>query len=168
MDAFVAQGYEDKELQILNDCRLHLKATLLSHICTARGTAIEQRAWAGKSSLTVKNPPWIGTYNPRPDSRDLWRSALQQTFVQPNSTSHHLRTPLGKWLSPNDTHWRWWRHYYGSNSLFERHDDGSWHRWSHWVTHQGQPKFANPTPVAAHEVPPTSCLLYTSPSPRDA
>ena len=35
MDAFVAQGYEDAELQILNDCRLYLKATLLSHICTA-------------------------------------------------------------------------------------------------------------------------------------
>ena len=109
MDAFVAYGYEGKELQTLNDCRLHLKATLLSHICTARGNSIEPRAWAGQQSLTLKPPSWVGTYKPRPESWELWKAALRTVFLQPNTASLRLRSPMGRWLQPKKATWRWWR-----------------------------------------------------------
>ena len=66
MDAFVDQGYEGEDLCLLNDCRLHIRATRLSQITTADGWRIEPRAWKGQSSWNMTSGPWIGTYRPPP------------------------------------------------------------------------------------------------------
>ena len=62
MDALIDTGtFDDTQLRDLNECRLELEATLISHIATACGNYITQQAWNGKQSVDRKEPHWIHT-----------------------------------------------------------------------------------------------------------
>ena len=78
MDVFASLGYADDALVALNDCRLYLQVTLLSHISTADRHRIEQRAWDGKDLFSRTDHHWIGTHLPSPKCWKLWRTALHK------------------------------------------------------------------------------------------
>ena len=103
MDAFVDQNLPLDILCQLNEVRLHLQAVTLADLCTANGTALDAQVWDGKfpSSRRSRGTAWIKTRSPTPHVLQVWRNALRQTFLPPNTTSHVLRSPLGPWNSSN-------------------------------------------------------------------
>ena len=108
MDSFVAMNFSPDQLSSLNDCRMYLQATLLSHICSADGTMIDPYCWHGRSHHARRVSNWPSARKPSVNAWTLWRSALRTTFLFPHALHRRLRHPLGPWLTLHDDNWIWW------------------------------------------------------------
>ena len=160
MDLFVSRlALGRRRLQRLNSCRLFLAVSLVSEITNVAGTHLLPEFWCG---LGPRPCPPLTTY-PRqgcPSSAVWaeWRAAIRKVLCLPRSTQ--LRHPLGPWHS--------------SSARFPAITS---HPLRLWMTSKQyhQPQFTTSTyyqfssSPCYGRVPPTStCLLYTSPSPRDS
>jgi hypothetical protein len=125
MDAFVAQGYDRAMLTCLNDCRLFLGASHLSHLSTACGARIDNRCWQGKHHLSDLRPKLIQTHRPSTDAWVMWRKALSESFLTPHETHLRLRTPLGPWKKTTSPTWKWWKHP-SSPYIYKKMENGQW------------------------------------------
>ena len=151
MDVFLFSGlYNPDQIQQLQDCRLFLRVTTLSHICTADGTHIHPKAWNGRILTHRRRIPWINTYRPGQNKWDLWRNALRTHFLMPYTDHLRLRTTLGQWYKPTDEVWKWWKHP-TSDSLLEHTDDHGWMIWNR-SPEQAMTRYTGPIPYT-HPLP---------------
>ena len=148
-DAFIAHGYTGDQLDALNDCRLHLRATTLADLCTANGLSITSSAWHGQRFIHCKPHNWINTYRPGPNKWKLWQNVLRQLFLPPINTHRHLTNPLGDWSKPTDDHWIWWIDP-TTDTIYEHHSITSWSVWTRQTTNG---------PIARYQLP---LLLHTA------
>jgi hypothetical protein len=152
MDAFVAQGFGEQCLITLNECRLYLGASHLSHISTACGSRIDQRCWHGKQHLSDMRPRLIHTYRPTMKDWETWRESIRSTFLFPEVQHLRLRQALGEWINKSAVTWKWWKHP-TTRSLYERNQDGTWRKWTRTHRRFPQDKFRTPSNVDAIFLP---------------
>ena len=146
MDVLLSIHTDDNTAILLNDCRLHLQATLLSDITSADGTTIDINCWEGRPSPNRKPEHWIKTYRPGRDAWIQWQQALKTAFLQPHTQHRRLSQPLGRWLHTSDKTWIWWKHL-PSSTIYQRLPHNSWLSWS--LRNQrttSTPSYHHPTP----------------------
>lgn len=82
-----------KQLQVINSCRLHLKALLISDIVTNDGNTITEEAWQGISQCQSR---WTWPVQPKPPKKSwmVWRKFLKYGL---SLDGRELLSPLGKW-----------------------------------------------------------------------
>jgi len=120
MRLFVKNGWQQPELQILNQCRLYLKVFLLSEIICGVGTTIAVQFWEHFQS-SDSSLEWPVTHAPPEYARTLWRQALSTSLHL--GQNHRLATPLGKWHAP--THPKGW-YYHSPMLLLWKVMTGTW------------------------------------------
>jgi hypothetical protein len=152
MDAFIAQGYNEAKLTILNECRFYLGASHVSHISTACGSRIDKRCWQGKQHQADMRPRLIHTHRPTQKHWDIWRESLRETFLFSDVTHLRLRQTLGAWKQASSPTWKWWKHP-TTRSLYERNPDGTWRQWTRTHRRFPQDKFKNPCSIDAVFLP---------------
>ena len=150
MDAFIQHpAIPSTNIPILQKCRLYVRATRMSDICTAGGQQIQERAWNGQPSTDRAVPNWVGTIPPTANEVATWQDALRIIALVPFTETRRLRIPLGQWLKPEIPQWTWWKHM-GDDLLYERTADG----WKMWRRFPSQGNYAKYTaPEAVHGTP---------------
>ncbi|MGL5935588.1 MAG: hypothetical protein ACRCZI_08185, partial [Cetobacterium sp.] len=152
MDAFVAQQLDAKTLEKLNECRLYLGASHLSHISMACGKRIDPRCWKGKKHHADGRPSLIHTYRPTKKTWELWQKTLRTTFLNPTEQTLDLVNPLGLWLSNESPTWNWWSHN-TTHTLYERTPEGTWQKWTRTTRRYRQQKFKDPVMADRETIP---------------
>jgi hypothetical protein len=151
MDAFIAMKYDDATLITLNNCRMFLNATLISHISTVDGLRIDASIWKDCRPIRLASKGWPNTYQPSTSDWVLWRSKLRETFLDPHATHLKLRTPLGTWTASNEDHLWWYSPTH--DAVFQRTDTVSWYQWPRHNCRSRHPSYQHPSPVSTDEIP---------------
>jgi hypothetical protein len=108
-DACLMNGFLDLQpgrstLKSLNRCRLWLRVTLLSDICSLTGDCIDRNVWLGLKPMPSSNNDWPVQSRPHDKAWSLWRKAISGSFCHNDrryvlsSRPGQLRQPLGVWL----------------------------------------------------------------------
>jgi hypothetical protein len=105
MDGIIELGLSTTSLERINCCRIYLRVTTLSDICTLHGDQIERKAWLGLGRMASSQADWPVQPRPHDKSWGLWRSALSKSVC----TKEHryvlasrpgiLIKRLGLWLN---------------------------------------------------------------------
>jgi ribonuclease HI len=110
IEEFISNGYQGRDLKMLNECRMFLKTVCLSEITSADGERIEQWAWEGtKRTHGLNKYKW-----PRSQPHlsrghwNLWKQALTRCFLTPAGTEKQLRSKVGKIKATLSNDWKWW------------------------------------------------------------
>jgi hypothetical protein len=125
MQAFLLHGYSARNLQLLNLCRMWVRAITLTDITTGNGRFLQTQC----RNRQYRRPPlayqWPKTVQPDQHCWKLWLSALEKCFLRPDDPHHRLRNSLGHWIHI-PTRWDW---FYSptEDRLFERSDHYGWH-----------------------------------------
>ncbi len=129
MDIFIAQGYSEDLLLVLQNCRLYLRVTRLSEITSADGTRLEAAPFLGTfhPRLLQQHNKWPAAYKPSRNEWITWQNALKDCFLIPQARHNRLLQPLGPWSTQDDEQWIWW-YSPSQNHLWEKTLD-SWHVW---------------------------------------
>jgi hypothetical protein len=116
MDRFIETNLPNHTLKRLNLCRLWLRATVLSDICTLPGNQISRTTWLGSSPMPSSDASWPVQPRPQEKSWTLWRKALSKSICTNSkryvlaSRPGELTTKLGAWLpnaqSPKSSRWK--------------------------------------------------------------
>jgi hypothetical protein len=152
MDAFVAQGFDDKRLITLNECRIYLGASHLSHISTACGSRVDERCWQGKQHHSDMRSKLIHTHRPTQKDWEIWRESIRSTFLLPEVRHLRLRQALGPWMQRTSATWKWWKHP-TTRALYERDYDGSWRKWTRTHRRFPQDKYKSPSNIETAFLP---------------
>jgi hypothetical protein len=152
---FAGMGFTSDKLALLNQCRLYLKVTWLSEICTADGTKIESRVMQKPYAISIRPRYNYPNQNyPSASAWSAWSSALQHLCRSGN----YLASPLGPWVCRKSI--SWW--YDSSTSrLYYEANDGitEFQRASTQKTRSSSTKFrpiGNVSSVPPHAVPATA------------
>ena len=102
MEDFLLLDPSPGKLKLLNQCRLFLRVTSLSDICTENGDKLTRNCWEG----TDRQPSpllWPCQHKPSTKAWRIWRSFLSKCYLAEEShlRRHHnlsLSSPLGPWL----------------------------------------------------------------------
>ena len=103
MEDFLLQVPTPTELRQLNSCRLFLRVTTLSDICSANGSTITQQCWEG-TRPTKAIQLWPRQAKPPSKAWSIWRKYINRCYLHDESstrkkrTNLQLDTPLGPWL----------------------------------------------------------------------
>ena len=98
MEAFSAQGYSKKQMQILNRCRIYLQALTLSDVMNGKGDGF---------TLTIrgirdhqKRNAYTWPFQPAPSTRMIkfWKKAIRKIYGMVAGVTTHK---LGKWFHNN-------------------------------------------------------------------
>ena len=105
---FLEEGYNPKELRLLNLCRKTTRTILISDLTTGDGLRLQQ-GWHLPSFQGQDNHnldwPRLGPLTKT--CWKLWESAIQKCFVKPDELhTQTLKQPLGNWTQ-QPTAWRW-------------------------------------------------------------
>ncbi len=124
MWVFIQAGYQSKELEVLNWCRMYTRDIYQSDICNATGTKLEQHHWThaipGDSTYT-----WPIYPKPTPMEWRGWQLALQRSLSLGQNLQ--LPLPLGKWILHKYHRYTWYYHA-GKEALFHQTPEGTtWH-----------------------------------------
>ncbi len=152
MDVFIAKYTDTAKTTRLNNCRLYLGVTRLSEITMACGKRIDPSVIAGKPLLTTAPIKNFKTRKPTPDDWVVWKDALRECFMIPQSTSTLLRQPIGSTLLIPQPHlaWTWWRSA-AQNELWQ-YQESQWIRWTfHSATNRYQRYYL---PMPTEDPPP--------------
>jgi hypothetical protein len=97
------------ELEMINQCRLFLKAYYISDLATASGIHLSHHAWVGTQRLEGQTSPfnWPNQGTPSKLAWINWRKFLK---AAPLGRGMRLRIPIGPWLRHDHKWWRW--HYF--------------------------------------------------------
>ena len=167
MDAFIHHTHDTSILQELNDCRMFLQATTLSHISTADGHNIQHHAWYGTEPSLVQTPPsWPKTYRPNANAWITWQQYLRQAFLFPHATHKQLRQPLGHWTTTRDTTWPWWHHLH-NDTLYERLPQDTWRIWTRDTAYSRSPRYTS-TNTTIIDLPSDCRRISTTHNATDA
>jgi Reverse transcriptase (RNA-dependent DNA polymerase) len=133
--------HRQKELQLLNHCRIYLQITNISDAITLDGMGFRNSIWKGTRLLMKQNQSqWPEQPNPSPQAWSLWRRALQATFdTNANGKFTHPMHITSLQPSP---HWIW--HYCESEQrLYQLHDSEYiiWHKHLPTRRRSRRPKF---------------------------
>jgi hypothetical protein len=79
MDGFIEHNLPNHTLKRLNLCRLWLRVTLLSDICTLPGSQISRTTWLGSAPMPSSDASWPVQPRPQEKSWTLWRKALSKS-----------------------------------------------------------------------------------------
>jgi hypothetical protein len=108
MIQFYKFGYRKLELAQLNLCRLWCHAIRVSDISTGDGLRIHPLAWYGfppdDAGIDVQ---WPTQGHPTPKCWTIWQLAIRKCFLYAHLGQHDLRRPLGRWLRPTPSKWKW-------------------------------------------------------------
>ena len=107
-------GFSQKELLLVNRCRLFLQVHMVSEICTARGGHLLQEAWRGEpiphhTTLLL----WPRQMRPATTAWRVWRRFVGQLLPAGRFTLYSrslpLIQPLGQWFEHfhHERRWRW-------------------------------------------------------------
>jgi hypothetical protein len=108
MPKFAAYGYRDEQLYHLNLCRLYCHAIRLSDLTTGDGRRIHPMSWKGQpTSSSGIEYDWPLHASPSAKVWELWQAALRHCFLTHDTNQQHLRKPLGQWLDPTPSNWKW-------------------------------------------------------------
>jgi hypothetical protein len=121
MYSFMQQGYNNKELQLLNQVRTFLRAVTLTDITTADGRSLAPGILEG-TYLSQRMDKYSWPRQPTQLSKahkDLWSAAVQKCFTQAPYNIPKLRIPLGNWLEDPKQAWTWFVRPQGGE-LYER------------------------------------------------
>ena len=118
MDHALRFTSNDKDLKILNACRLYLGAVLVSEITSCEGAHLLLSAYQGVLS-TESTIRGLTPYQDRPNetSWELWRRMLTEKVLStsdPNPLA--LQIPLGRWFVTGTKTQRKWSAYYCPNT----------------------------------------------------
>ena len=96
-------------LEILNECRMFLKAVTLADICSMDGRHISVLAFTGlRQSQALHRFNWPHQPPALPQTHwNLWQEKLLELFIQVGSKDYLLNKPLGQWLIDPTKHWTW-------------------------------------------------------------
>jgi hypothetical protein len=107
--AIQSMCFSDKELALLNYCRLYLRVTLVSDISNAQGTHINPEVWWGDRS-TLPKPTSTYPRQSRPEAKSWiqWRSLLRLITHMSDLQviTGTLLHPLGEWQH-SELHRKW-------------------------------------------------------------
>jgi hypothetical protein len=93
------------DLIACNQCRLFLKACLLSDIVTGDSVFVSEEAWLGKAGYPQqKDVAWPHMPRPPRSSWGIWQKWITIGFLNRGRRLHY---PLGKWLAWDQT-WKWY------------------------------------------------------------
>ena len=97
---------KEKDMKVLNKCRLYLKFFMLSDIMSGDGKSRVQKSWSGsnfkcKTRDTSQLPLWG---KPKTSDWGKWRFALKSTFC--DNYDRKLTKKLGKWITMPEL-WEW-------------------------------------------------------------
>jgi hypothetical protein len=108
MVRFFARGYRRKELERLNNCRVHLRALLLSDLCTADGRLLTDDAMEVQPDPQRSSPfSWPRTHCwPKFQDQALWRSASCKALSR-STAPQVLVQPLSPFLPSTSATWLW-------------------------------------------------------------
>ena len=127
MEVFAQHSYEAKQLQVLNECRMFLRAVSLSDLCEAHGRNIRRAAYEGTFDGNQTN-----TYSfPRQPTRlpashwSLWQQALTEHFLAQGTVTRELSMThrLGTWHQAPSQCCQW-AYMVESRTLYHRQDAG--------------------------------------------
>jgi hypothetical protein len=76
MQAFLDHSYSDKELKLLNLCRLWSHITTLSDITTGDGRHLQQKFWDQQGKITRNKNKWPPQGTPDNHYWKAWQDAL--------------------------------------------------------------------------------------------
>jgi hypothetical protein len=101
IDIFRGKKLNDKDLVILNRCRLHLQVISLLDIVTVDGQYFTTKAINGvQDTSRVSSLSWPQQGRPRASDWTIWREQLE-TILQYG----HLPLPLGNWVTASHQSW---------------------------------------------------------------
>jgi hypothetical protein len=105
MPAFLTMVTDSYQLQLLNLCRLFLRALFLSDIVDGSGKFILEEAWRGSRPIRPDRlESWPNQQRPPAQAWDLWRQTIKKVFL---CRGFWLRTPFGPWRQL-DQAWPWY------------------------------------------------------------
>ena len=154
MDIFVANNIRGSKLQHCNLCRIYLRATTKSDICTADGKSIDEDAWLGRAPTRPSNYEWPRPGRPSNSMWNTWRESLRSCFLRPYTTSKSLVTPLGLWNDSSTDSWEWW--YSPSDTRLFQHSNNSWSVWTPIPTRSTRLRF-QPEHTTIDTIPADCC-----------
>ena len=107
-------GFSDKEMLLINRCRIYLQVHMVSEISTARGNHLCPDAWRGVPiSAHTTLLLWPRQHRPNSTAWRAWRRFVSQLLPPGhyNIYSRHLplTLPLGQWFEHfhNERRWIW-------------------------------------------------------------
>lgn len=126
MKEVIKFSWTRKELRIINECQMALKAILISDIVLADGKTIASWAWSGsgptcKSMLTWPKPATLTRRH-----WNLWKKALGVALLCTDISRQTLRNPLGcrNCIRQQQISRRFWAYSREQNQLFLFQDKG--------------------------------------------
>ena len=103
MTEFIYLGFEHRELELINQCRLYHQAYTLADIVEADGTTIDPVYFTRQQHPDrISSLQWPVQGCPSPKAWRQWKVALKYLLYK-----EKLRQPLGKWLSRPHQDWKW-------------------------------------------------------------
>ena len=123
---FPQAAFNQPDLQRINRCRLYLRVTMLSEICTEDGSKLLTDVWNGKMPSSYSQLLWPRQPRPSGLSWRIWRRFLTQALRPGHYTCYStqlvLQQPLGKWFVgfTRERQWPWY--YSPSSQVFLRYD----------------------------------------------
>ena len=107
MEEFHSNGVKPKDLEVLNRCRLYLKAITIADIFETDGRTVLEQAWEGKPLLECRRGiEWPIQERPGQKQWRLWRSSLRRIYSLTNRVSPTVI--MGNWMEHVTSHnWQW-------------------------------------------------------------
>ena len=99
MEYFSTLDYTDRELKLLNYCRLYIQALRLSDIVTTDGTQIQRKYATGNQTIDISKLQWPVQDKPHTPTWKLWENALRKLCRH----QFKLKKPLGDWYTSDRT-----------------------------------------------------------------
>ena len=128
MDRVIDSGlYKDKEQEMINNCRLHLRVTTISDMTNIDGTHMSPAARTGNFVFLDSEAKGnhIRTRRPGKESWKLWNQVLR-SFAD---GSGKLYQPLGQWRSDGASLKRIWNDYYDvTEKVIYRREGNCWRK----------------------------------------
>ena len=104
MEAFQAQGYTRRQLQMLNNCRKFLKVMTLADIITGSGDALTEHYLCQREEKCRNSYTWPKQPAPTTTMKKFWKKAVRKTF---GLKQGKLSYQLGRWLHDQNGSWEW-------------------------------------------------------------
>ena len=109
MEDFLLCDPPPRDLKVLNQCRLFLRVSTLSDICSSDGRTITRQCWEGLHPVH-STLLWPKQDKPASSSWSTWRKYITRCYLQDESNTRKKRsnlqldTELGPWLPDHPQH----------------------------------------------------------------
>jgi len=105
MQKIIQAGYKKQDLQIINRCRMWLRAIFLSNIYNGFRNKIQTNCWEGSEPVNSAHK-WLQMEKPTQAEWTLWQRAL--TAALHLNKHHETPTKLGDWIEHTEPAVGWY------------------------------------------------------------